>query len=246
SDNVDLVEVNSLYVLDFDTETREVGKYALFVTLQKDNYAPRMAFIDLEIKNRTILTLEPGGDYIKSENYDSESGQYKAVKGEDIVITIELWDKSNPDGIGGYLPLLNADVKLYIEGNDENFDEDGNGEYTLTLSTKDYDAFFRDLTLTAEIRISKENYDIDPIGITIVVKMSEIFGFPMFYFIMIISAIAAVGVSLVTYRQVQRRKIPKFVRKVREMQKNIKGGQSIPDSLLYPSKEEYMVKLFGD
>jgi hypothetical protein len=77
--------------------------------------------------------------------------------------------------------------------------------------------------------------------------MPEIFpGFPMFYFLMIVGAIIAVVGSLVAYRTIQQAKIPKFVKKVREISKNIKGRKSISDSLLYPSKEEFIVKKLGD
>jgi len=41
--------VESKYLLDFDTELKEVGDYAIFITLQKNNFESRNAFIDLEI-----------------------------------------------------------------------------------------------------------------------------------------------------------------------------------------------------
>jgi hypothetical protein len=77
--------------------------------------------------------------------------------------------------------------------------------------------------------------------------MPEIFpGFPMFYFLMIVGAIIAVVGSLVAYRTIQQAKIPTFVKKVREISKNIKGRKTISDSLLYPSKEEFIAKKLGD
>ena len=45
---------------------------------------------------------------------------------------------------------------------------------------------------------------------------------------------------------VQQRRIPTFVKKARGMQKSIKGKKPISDSLLYPSKEEFLVKQLGD
>ena len=68
----------------------------------------------------------------------------------------------------------------------------------------------------------------------------------MFYFLMIVGAIVAVVGSLVTYRQILRARIPKFVKKVREMSKNIKGTKTISESLMYPSKDEYIVKKLRD
>ena len=63
---------------------------------------------------------------------------------------------------------------------------------------------------------------------------------------MIIGAIIAVVGSLVAYRQIQQARIPTFVKKVKAMSKDIKGRKSISDSLLYPSKEEFIVKKLGD
>jgi hypothetical protein len=77
--------------------------------------------------------------------------------------------------------------------------------------------------------------------------MTEIFpGFPMFYFLLIVGAVVAVVASLAIYRTIQQARIPKFVKKVRKMKKEIKSKKSISDSVLYPSKEEYLVKRLGD
>jgi len=77
--------------------------------------------------------------------------------------------------------------------------------------------------------------------------MTEIFpGFPMFYFLLIIIGIVAVVGSLVSYRQIQRARIPTFIKKTRSMKSTIKSRKSISESLLYPSKESYIVKQLGD
>ena len=93
----------------------------------------------------------------------------------------------------------------------------------------------------------KENYEDQTVEITIVVGMTEIFpGFPMFYFLLLVIGIVAVVGSLVTYRQIQRARIPTFVKKTRAMKSTIKSRKSISQSLLYPSKESYIVKQLGD
>ncbi|MHA1280485.1 MAG: hypothetical protein ACTSQ8_25250, partial [Candidatus Helarchaeota archaeon] len=51
---------------------------------------------------------------------------------------------------------------------------------------------------------------------------------------------------LVTYRQIQRARIPTFIKKTRAMKSTIKSRKSISESLLYPSKESYIVKQLGD
>ena len=76
--------------------------------------------------------------------------------------------------------------------------------------------------------------------------MHETFGFPTFYLLMIVGAVVAVTASLGIYRTVQQSRIPTFVKKSRKMKKAIKGKKSIAESLLYPSKEEYLVKQLGD
>ncbi|UCC18267.1 MAG: hypothetical protein JSV62_09115 [Promethearchaeota archaeon] len=47
--------LNKTYTLDFNTELRPVGYYFLYITLQKDNYIHKNAFINLEIIPRPTL-----------------------------------------------------------------------------------------------------------------------------------------------------------------------------------------------
>ena len=63
---------------------------------------------------------------------------------------------------------------------------------------------------------------------------------------MIVGSVVAVAGSLVSYRLIQRARIPTFVKKARQMKKNIKGKKTISESLLYPTKEEYISKKLGD
>ena len=48
-----------------------------------------------------------------------------------------------------------------------------------------------------------------------------------------------------TYRYIQIARIPTFVKKARKVKKSIKSGDNISEALLYPSKEEYLVKTLG-
>ena len=70
-------------------------------------------------------------------------------------------------------------------------------------------------------------------------------GIPLFYFLMALGAVIAVIGSLVTYRFIQVRSIPRFVKKSKELIKTIKKQKKIPESLMYPSKEEQIAKMFG-
>ena len=42
------------FILDFDTETRAVGRYSLVLTLDKDNYEAKIAILSLTILKREI------------------------------------------------------------------------------------------------------------------------------------------------------------------------------------------------
>jgi len=221
--------IDHLYKLDFDTETREVGDYALFVTLQKENYEIRFGFIDLTIKKREI-------------NLTNIPTRLEGVQGESIIILLTLNDLSNDNAL-----LEGADVFLRINNHEYNFTEYEPGKYRCSFPTGNINAFFTPKTLSGHINITKSDYISQEVPITIIVHMTEIWpGMPLFYFLLIVGAIALVAGSLASYRIIQQRRIPMFIKKAREMKSNIKGGKSISDSLLYPSKEEYIVKRVGD
>ncbi len=236
SDTINLIEtVNTTYDLDFDSESREIGSYVILVTLSKDNYEVRNALIDLTIVSRKF-------NYLLNATKLAQS-QINIIQGQDVLIELQLIDESNNDA-----PLLGATVNLKVGSTVYSLtDDDNDGVYTYTFKTNDINAFFAIQVIPGEITITKEDFVSETISITIIVGMLEIFpGFPMFYFLMILGAIIAVVGSLIAYRMIQQAKIPKFVKKVREMSKNIKGNKIISDTFLYPSKEEYIVKKLGD
>jgi len=236
SDKINLIEaVNNTFNLDFDTESREVGSYAIFVTLSRNNYEVRTALIDLTIITRTFNYL------LNATNL--AQNQINIIQGQDARIELQLKDESNNDA-----PLLDANIILKVGSTEYSLtDDDNDGVYTYTFKTDDINAFFAIQVKRGDISITKEDFVSQSISMTIVVGMPEIFpGFPMFYFLMILGAIIAVVGSLVAYKMIQQARIPTFVKKVREMSKNIKRRKIISDTLLYPSKEEYIVKILGD
>ena len=230
SEDINLITtVDNKYILDFDTATKTVGSYKLIATLEKQNYEPSSAIIDLTIEKR-IFDYDLSATGLKDD-------QLNIVKGKEVEIEIELVDDITGEKITG------ADVVLDIGGKEYEFDEDSDGVYTYTFSTKEYEAFYSSQTLTGEIIIKKENYDTETVDITIVIEMEEVTeGVPTFYFIMAVAAIAAVVGSLGAYRYIQVARIPTFVKKARKVKKSIKSGDIISEALLYPSKEEYLVK----
>ena len=237
SDVIDLIEgPNSTHILDFDTASRDVGDYALFVTVQKNNYDVRTALIDLTVKKRIISWDLTATNLVQSE--------IRVDQGESIVIEFTLTDLAES---AGEQAITGATVLLILGSEEYELEEGVDGTYTYTFTTSSIDTFFAAKVLTGEFTIKMEDYISKSIPITIVVDMTEIFpGVPMFYFLMIVGSIVAVAGSLVAYRVIQQRRIPTFVKKARSMKKNIKGKKTISDSLLYPSKEQFIVKKFGD
>jgi len=221
---------SGLYALDFDTETQDIAVYTIIFNIEKENYAQRGGILILNVIPREFDVNIPAGNIINT------------ISGNDLSISLELTDTINSSAIIG------ADVSITVQGQSFNFNDEGDGSYSITIDASVLpDAFFLSETIAAKITVDNEFYYSDEIDLSIVVGLVEIFpGFPMFYFLMIVGAAVAVVGSLVAYRTIQKARIPTFVKKVREMSKNIKSRKSISYSLLYPSKEEYIVKELGD
>ncbi len=224
---------NDTYVLDIDTENLTVGDYFIFLTFDKSNYEDKDVIIDLEIQKRII-------DDTLSSNFIARKAEI--VAGNDISISLELKDSTR-----GNIPLTGATIILVVGDDSFTFSEGDAGMYSLTFDTSNINAFFSSQTLTGQITITKENFETVTIEITMVITMDEIFpGFPLFYFLMIAVAIIAVVGSLVVSRAIRQARIPRFVKRTREMKSNIQGRKGISESLMYPSKNEAIVKLLGD
>lgn len=224
------------YVLDINTELLIVGRYTVWVTLDKQNYESKQAIIFLTINEREI-------DYDLGDMFEDK--QTSVFKGETVTLSIELTDLTKGD-----IPLTGAKVILEINDDEFEFEEVEDGVYELEFETDEYEAFFTTITLTGTIKISKANYTSKNVDITIVIEMEEIelipgvLRIPIFYLLLLIAAIGAVVGSLSAYKYIQIAKIPKFVKKARVMKKAIKAGNKVPDSLLTVSKEESILKQF--
>ncbi len=230
-----LVEGVDEFILDLDTETREDGEYSVIVTLDKMNWDHSIAIISLTIMKREVDIDLPEPPFVGSK--------IEIASGAALDFTITLTDPNNETHPNA--PVRGANVYLTIQGRDIPFNYTGNGVYAIER-TVIADAFFMPQTFTATLNIEKQYFSTSSTSITVVVKMQEIFGIPTFYFLMIVGSIVAVAGSLVAYRTIQRARIPTFVKKAREMKKNIKGKKSISESLLYPTKDEYLVRKLGE
>jgi len=222
---------NHDYILDLDTETMDDGEYTVFITLSKDNYEYKVSYMTLEILKREFTTeFSPTiGDIISIEC------------GASLSFTISLTDVANNSE-----PIVGAEVYILIGSTRHDASYTGNGNYVFNIPAI-AEPFFVPETYILNLNIEKDYYETYTKTITTTVEMSEIFpGFPMFYFLMIVIGVVAVVGSLVAYRTIQIARIPTFVKRVRSMSKNIKSKKSISESLLYPSKEQYIVKELGD
>ena len=218
---------NRSYYLDFNTELRTVGNYFLHVSLQKTNFEPRFAYINLEIKLREF-------------EHSLDKTSFKVPSGNKVPLEINLIDLTR-----GNTSLENALITLNIRGGDLSFTESPPGMYNLTFETTGIDTFFTSKTFVGIITIQMANFTPQEIQITIVVLMEEIIGIPTFYLILIISSIAGVAGSIVGYRVVQQARIPKHVKKIRKIKGHIKSNKKVSETISIPTKDQMTIKLFG-
>ena len=218
---------DNLYILDFDTEIRNPGNFEIVFTLDKENYTSQTAIILLSINLREF-------SYTLSDNF--KNNQISIPKGEIVVFEIRLIDMTRND-----TDLIDSTIVLSIKDVIYTFQHLANGIYRFELSTKNIDTFFTSKIISGIITISKENFVSEEFSITIVVKMEEIFpGIPTLYFILGLVIIVGVVGSIVGYRIYINATTPRFVKKVREMQKAIEYGKIIPESLLYRNKISFI------
>ncbi|MFX1480569.1 MAG: hypothetical protein ACFFCI_20965, partial [Promethearchaeota archaeon] len=126
--------INKTYTLDFKTELRQVGYYFLYVTLKKDNYIQKNAFINLEIIlrptliNGTTLTLTISKDieFRTAYNFTFEiNSTLTHSRIGDLDHAFYYWYRTDSNG-------------TILEGPSENFDliKDVNDLYILDFNTE--------------------------------------------------------------------------------------------------------------
>ena len=225
--------LNKTHYVDFNTELRQVGFYFLHITIQKDNYEPRFAYVNLQIKLREFDVSITG---LGSNN------QITVDQGANVEITVNLIDLTRGD-----INLEGAQVTLNINGVDIPFSNNTPGVYTGMFRTSNIDTFIASKTFVGKFTVKMANFTLQEISITVVVKMEEIFpGMPTFYFILITASVIGVVGSIVGYRVIQQARIPKHVKKIRKIKGAIKSKKKIAETISIPSKAEMIAKLFGD
>jgi len=234
--------LDDLYVLDLDTENMEVGKYFIYIKFSKLNYDDKEVIINLEIEKRDIGSTA-GITVDGTSDISADKIIVTVVQGKSTIdMTFTLTDTLSE------LPLTGVTVSLTIGGNVYTFTEGAGGVYTLSFPTADIDAFFTSQTLTGTLTLSLDNYNDISIDTTFIIAMVEspIPGIPMFYFLMIVGAIIAVVGSLTISSAIRNAKIPTFIKKTDKVKSAIKSRKDISESDLYPTKNQMILKKFGD
>ncbi len=208
---------NGSFLLDFDTEKREVGSYILLVTIGKPNFDQVQSIIFLTITNRTTNPL-------LKRDFNGETTISK-VKGNIINFEIELIDSATGEAINDATVIL----KLPGIGRQITLERTADGVYTASDSFEDVDAFFRDSQISGTLVIKIENYEYISRDVTILIRMEEVAeGIPTFYLILGIGAVALIVGALVINKVIQNARIPDFVKKLDEHMKVIKNEKDLP------------------
>jgi hypothetical protein len=158
SSKIDLIEgADETYVLDFNTSTRAVGDYALYVTMQKNNYEVRTALIDLAIETRVFSATLPSDKF--TDNIIT------VYTGDPIFFNISLSDLTRN------IALTGATVEMEFQNKTYSFNEDGGGEYSINI-TDHTELTASDIsnTSTTSIIVSKSNFVTQTIDITVILS----------------------------------------------------------------------------
>jgi len=221
---------NGYYVLDFDTETREVGNYVIGINIKKTNYSQPICIVQIHILSRpTILT--------------PTQGQISVEQGNAVTFSFTFVDQRN----GTFITPSDAGVTLWYSWAYGNSTLTANlvGEvYTVTLDLGSLNAPVG--TYTIQIGLMAENYTISTLTVTLVVGYLKILGidWPIFLAILI-TAIIAIS-AVVGYVGVKRARIPYEIKKIDETYNGIKKKKGKLPYPILKTKDEIYEETFGE
>ncbi|MHA1383747.1 MAG: hypothetical protein ACTSR3_08350, partial [Candidatus Helarchaeota archaeon] len=220
----DMVEVGSgLYVLDFNTKNRAVGKYVLGVNIKKVNYSQPQMILFVNIIQRPIsVTMMPPIITLPQRTLS--------------IIVVTLIDSATGN------PLSNLSLTYYLDGVPMGqLVSQGEGKYTIPIETSSLPIGAHYIIITLE----HENYTMPVSTVSITVTYAQILGLdePIFYTIVIAVAIAIAAVSI--YVVVKSARIPYVIKKIDETIKAIDKGKQEVNVPVMKSKEQIYQELFG-
>lgn len=218
-----LNEIGNYFVLDFNTDLKNIGKYVLGVNIKRDNYSQPQLTLLITIKQRsvTINTIPP---------------VYTLPQKQTSMIIVSL-----KDGILG-TPLSNFNLSYSIDGIPlGSLIPQADGTYLIPISTAS-------MTLGAHyilISLQSDNYTMPFSTVSLTITYEQIFGLdaPIFYTILIAAIVAISAVSVyVTVKQVR---IPYVIKKINESIKTIDKNKGELSAPVMKSKEKIFLEKFG-
>jgi hypothetical protein len=224
---------NGIYWLDFNTQNLKIGLYSLVVSIGQTNYVERASVIALSIIEKPIGVNYRG---------NIKDGIIEQPQGENIVIEFELLDLVATHTSGQNVPLTGATVNLEYDKKTVQMQEVEPGVYRFVIDSNEYEALAAAITFQAKITITKTNYTIAPISLTISITPPEfVIGtirIPKI-FVYIIAAVGGLAiVSSLTTRYIRYAKIPTVVKRIMETKKILQKNGSISDEKVLRSFDE--------
>jgi hypothetical protein len=226
---------NGWYVLDYNTETQEEGKYVFDIKLDKLNHDAKVASVTMKIvKNQFDYAFASG-------TLDNDAVlKYTVAHGEDTTIILDLSKR-----IDGSIAENANVVFIDQDGNRYNF-EYADGVYTYVISG-DVNTFVQKQVIEGTIEISQDYYETKVFTVQVTVKMHSLFaGIPTFYLLLGVSFVLVGVGAIVLTKVVQNARIPEFVKKCDAVAKEISKKRIIDTRTnVTLSKEQKLAGIFG-
>ena len=224
---------NGIYWLDFDTANLKIGSYSLVVSIGQTNYVERTSVIALSIVEKPIAVNYRG---------NIQNGIIEQPQGDDILIEFELLDLVATHSSGQNVRLTDATVSLEYDNKTVQMQEVEPGIYRFVIDSNEYEALAAAITFQAKITITKANYTIEPISLTISITPPEFvvgnIRIPKI-FVYIIAAVGGLAiVSSLTMRYIRYAKIPTVVKRIMETKKILQKNGTITDEKVLRSFDE--------
>jgi hypothetical protein len=208
---------NGLYTLAINPEVLPTGEYSVVIAIGQTNYVERSAVISLNIVTKPIQIEFTG---------ESLTQVISKPQGENITLSFTLFDTV----AGTSLASEGTTVKItYVTASGSEITEEmnslGNGQYEITINTKDYQALVTPISFFAKIEITRANYTLVSKQISITITPPVIFGIPqMFVYVGLgVGLLAMVLYGSLQY--VKYARIPQSVKRIMETRKLIKKGK---------------------
>ncbi len=214
---------NGYYVLDFDTETRAVGKYVIEVNIKRTNYSQPTMILFLNIQKRpVIITVMPPVLTLPQKTT--------------TMILISLEDDATGNALSNLKLSYTIDaIPMGV------LSSQGDGSYVLPIATESLSVGGHLILISME----HDNYTMPVAAVSLTITYEQIFGLdaPIFYTILIAAAVAIAAVSI--YAAIKSARIPYIIKKIDETIKTIDKGKGEINVPVMKSKEQIFMEKFG-